>query len=253
MGSISKCGCFLIRRVIFLFHPPYERILELSHNQTDKGVSMKNSVYGFLVAAATLLFTISARADTVTYTFEQPVFAVANTTPIVRGPNSGPASFQASFTSAADPSAFVILDFAQPNVLMTGQYFILQSGSSPSTVLTITLNQPITSVTVNFAVETAGRLVLTNPFDSTSQNSAVVGGLSQGGVLSFTSATPFTSFQLAAFDSNGNAIRFAIDNLVMETFTSTAVPEPTTMLLLATGLVGAALKARGGMSGRPRP
>jgi hypothetical protein len=205
---------------------------------------MKNFVHGFLIAAVTLLFTISVRADTVTYTFEQPVFTVANTTPIVRGPNSGPAAFQASFTSAPDPGSFIILDFNQPNVLMTGQYFILQSVSSPNNSLTITLNMPITSVTVNFAVETAGRLVLTTPFESTSQNSAVVGGPSQGGVLSFSTTTPFTSFQLAAFDGNGNPIRFAIDNLVMETATSTAVPEPTTMLLLATGLVGTVLRAR---------
>ena len=206
---------------------------------------MKNLVYGFVVAGLTLLFTVAARADTVTYTFEQPVFAVANTTPIIRGPNSGPAAFQASFTTAPDPSAFIILDFGQPNVLMTGQYFVLQSGSTPNNVLTISLNMPITSVTVNFSVEAPGRLVLTNALESTSQNSAVVGGLNEGGILTFTTATPFTSFQLAAFDSNGNPIRFAIDNLIMETVTSSAVPEPATMLLLATGLAGAVLRARG--------
>ena len=212
---------------------------------------MKSSVYGFMVVGAMLLFTISVRADTETYTFEQPVFAVANTTPIIRGPNSGPAAFQASFTTAPDPSAFIILDFGHPNILMTGQYFILQSGSSPNNVLIITLNMPITAVTVNFALEAPGRLVLTNALESTSQNSAVVGGTSEGGVLTFSTTTPFTVFQLAAFDSAGNPIRFAIDNLVMET-SSTPVPEPTTMLLLATGLAGAVLKARG-MSGRLHP
>ena len=213
---------------------------------------MRNFVYGFVVLVATLLFTTSVRADTVTYTFEQPVFAVANTTPIIRGPNSGPAAFQADFTSGPDPSSFIILDFGHPNVLMTGQYFILQAGSTPNNVLTITVNMPITSVTVNFAVEAAGRLVLTNPLESTSQNSAVVGGTSQGGVLSFSTATPFTTFQLAAFDNAGNPIRFAIDNLIMETGTSAPIPEPTTMLLLATGLVGALVRARG-RSGRLRP
>lgn len=214
---------------------------------------MKNLVYAFVVAGVLILSNVAVRADTVTYTFEQPVFAVANTTPIIRGPNSGPAAFQASFTTAPDPSSFIILDFGHPNVLMTGQYFILQSGSSPNNVLTLTLNMPITAVTVNFAVEAPGRLVLTNAFESTSQNSAVVGGISQGGVLSFSTTTPFSVFQLAAFESAGNPIRFAIDNLVMETLSSsTPIPEPTTLLLLATGLVGAVVRARGGMSRRDR-
>jgi hypothetical protein len=196
-----------------------------------------------VVAVATLFFTASARADTVSYTFERPVFSVANTTPIIRSPNSGPSAFQASFTSAADPTAFVILDSAQPNVLMTGQYFILQSSASPNTVLTITVNMPINSLSVNFAVQNPGRLVLTSSAGNTSQNSAVVGGNSQGGTLTFSTTTPFFTFQLAAFDNAESPTRFAIDNLTMETVTAN-VPEAATMLLFVTGLAGVAMKAR---------
>jgi len=70
-----------------------------------------------------------------------------------------------------------------------------------------------------------------------------VGGISQGGILTFSTTTPFVSFQLAAFDNAGNPTRFAIDNLTMETVTS-PLPEPSTMLLLVSGLAGVAMKAR---------
>jgi hypothetical protein len=196
-----------------------------------------------LLMLTLLLFTVSAHADTVTYTFEQPGFLVANTTPIVRSPNSGPADFEATFTSAPEASAFIILDSDQPNVLMVGQYFVLHSDFSPGNVLTITLNMPINSLSVNFAVQNPGQLVLTSSVGSTSQNSGIVGGTSQGGILSFSTATPIFSFQLAAFDSAGNPTRFAIDNLLIET-ASAPVPEPTAIFLLATGLAGALIKAR---------
>ena len=210
---------------------------------------MKNLIY-VVVVSATLFFTVSARADTVTYTFEQPTFSVGNTTTIVRGPNSGPAGFEATFTASPQAGAFTILDSGQPNQLITGQYLTNTILVNANNTLTVTLNTPINSVSVNFAIQilfpSPGQLVLTSPAGSTSQLSALLpgAGLNQGGVLTFSTAIPFSSFTLAAFNNFGQPTRFAIDDLVMQTASVEAVPEPAAIFLLATGLAGAVFKAR---------
>jgi hypothetical protein len=114
----------------------------------------------------------------------------------------------------------------------------------------VTLNTPITSVSVNFGIQilftSPGQLVLTSPVGGTSQASALIpgAGLNQGGVLTFSTTIPFTSFTLAAFNNFGQPTRFAIDDLVMETASAGAVPEPATIFLLSAGLVGAVFKVR---------
>ena len=209
---------------------------------------MKSLVY-FVVAAATLFFPVYAQADTVTYTFDAPNFVVGSTTPIVGSPNSGPAGFQATFTAAPEAGAFTILDSGQPNPLITGQYLTNTILVNANNTLTVTLNTPITSVSVNFAIQilfpSPGQLVLTSPAGSTSQASALLpgAGLNQGGVLTFSTAIPFTSFTLAALNNFGQPTRFAIDDLIMETAPA-EVPEPATIFLLSAGLVGAVFKAR---------
>lgn len=210
---------------------------------------MKSLIY-FVIAAATLFFPVYAQADTVTYTFEQPVFGVGNTTPIVRGPNSGPSGFEATFTAAPQAGAFTIFDSGQPNALITGQFLSVGITSNANNTLTVTLNTAINSVSVNFAIQilfpSPGQLVLTSAAGSTSQLSALLpgAGLNQGGVLTFSSATPFTSFTLAAFNNFGQPTRFAIDDLVMQTVSAEPVPEPATIFLLSAGLAGAVFKAR---------
>ena len=209
---------------------------------------MKSLIY-FVVAAATLFFPVYVQADPVTYTFEQPNFAVGNTTPIVRGPNSGPSGFQATFTAAPQAGAFIILDFGQPNALITGQYLTIPITSDANNTLTVTLNTPITSVSVNFAIQllfpSPGQLVLTSPAGSTSQLSASIDGtLNQGGVLTFSTAIPFSSFTLAAFNNFGQPTRFSIDDLIMETASAEPVPEPATIFLISAGLAGVVFKVR---------
>ena len=210
---------------------------------------MKSLIY-FVVAVATLFFPIYAQADPVTYTFEQPNFVVGSTTPIVGSPNSGPAGFVATFTAAPQAGSFVISDSGQPNQLITGQYLTNTILVNANNTLTVTLNTPITSVSVNFAIQilfpSPGQLVLTSPAGSTSQPSALLpgAGLNQGGVLTFSTATPFTTFTLAAFNNFGQPTRFAIDDLVMQTAPAEPVPEPATIFLLSAGLAGAVFKAR---------
>src|SRR6185503_20889435 len=208
---------------------------------------MKSLIY-FVVAAATLFFPVYAQADTVTYTFDAPNFVVNSATPIVGSPNSGPAGFQATFTAAPETGSFVILDSGQPNPLITGQYLTNTILVNANNTLTVTLNTPITSVSVNFGIQilftSPGQLVLTSAAGGTSQASALIpgAGLNQGGVLTFSTSMPFTSFTLAAFNNFGQPTRFAIDDLVMETASAGAVPEPATIFLLSAGLVGAVFK-----------
>ena len=216
---------------------------------TQNGAFQMKSLIYFVVAAATLFFPVYAQADTVTYTFEQPNFVVGNTTPIVRGPDIGPSGFAATFTSAPQAGAFIILDSGQPVPLITGQYLTIPITFNTNNTLTVTLNTPINSVSVNFGIQilfpSPGQLVLTSAAGSTSQLSALMGGgLNQGGVLTFSTTIPFSSFTLAAFDNFGNPTRFAIDDLIMETASAEPVPEPATIFLLSAGLAGVVFKAR---------
>jgi hypothetical protein len=68
--------------------------------------------------------------------------------------------------------------------------------------------------------------------------------LNQGGALTFSTAIPFSSFTLAAFNNFGQPTRFDIDDLVMQTAPAVTVPEPATIFLLSAGLAVAVFKAR---------
>jgi hypothetical protein len=66
----------------------------------------------------------------------------------------------------------------------------------------------------------------------------------QGGVLTFSSATPFTSATLQGFLSGGTVpVGLAIDNLQLDTAPA-PVPEPATLTLTALGLAGALTRYR---------
>jgi hypothetical protein len=174
----------------------------------------------------------SVNADSVTYTFEPPQFVMNEVTPILnRSPNIGSPAFQASFVSAL-AGGYSILNF-QPNPLFSGQTLV--SPTTPS-ILTISFNMPVNQVQFVWAQEFPGRIDFTSSAGNQSQNSAPVGGLFQGGTFSFSSATSFTSFSLAAFGVTGAPVNLAIDNLTL----TSNVPEPTTLVLLGTGLVGLA-------------
>jgi hypothetical protein len=185
-----------------------------------------------------------ARADVV-YTFETPNFTLNQTTPILNvAPNTNPGSFLASFTDTVNANGYVIFN-GQSNGLMVGQSIIAPTVTD---ALMLTFNTPVNQLTVDFAVnlastQAAGSLRLTTSSGgNTSQASSVVGGGQnfQGGTLTFSTATPFTSATLQGFDSTGAPIQINLDNLHLNPAGVAAVPEPSALTLLAVGGIGLA-------------
>jgi hypothetical protein len=176
-----------------------------------------------------------------TYTFETPTFPTGITTPMPnRAPNSSSVvGFLASFTSAPTIGAFQVNSF-QPNSLIVAQS--LFNATFPADTLTITFNQPVASLSFNFATDTnqgTGRIQLNSSSGNMSQNSANVGGTYPGGTFTFAPATPFTSISLKGFAdaTTANGVPIDIDNLTLN-----IVPEPASLGLVVIGL--AALRRR---------
>jgi MYXO-CTERM domain-containing protein len=186
----------------------------------------------------------TAKANLETYNFEGPKFTNNQSTPFSNlSPNIGDASFLASFTSSPDAGGLQITNLAQ-NGLMQNQALSVADPASPET-LTISLSQPVYSVSLDFAVLTStgsgpgGYLQLTSPVGSSTLEGADVGGGNgyPGGLLTFNSATPFSSFSLEGFDDTVSPTAqtaFQIDNLVLNT---SPVPEPRSAGLTGAGLV----------------
>ncbi len=205
---------------------------------------MKIAIFRKLAPAAALLGLLllfsaeRANAVAVTYTFEQftdaPTFPppggpIVNFTPLLNvAPDSGPASFQANFTSSPNPAAFAILNF-QPNPLLLGNGLFQLPGLGGNNTLTITLNEPVVSVSLDFGT----RLPATLEFISLSGSTSVLstpqlGGppspSNLGGILTFSNDVPFSTFSLRTDTSS----EFGIDNLTLRT-----VPDTSSTLSLS--------------------
>jgi len=175
-------------------------------------------------------------AAPISYSFDTPSFPLNGTTPFVGiAPDLGPAGFLASFTTAPDANGFTVTTFPPPQPLITGRALVDPTGGAVD-VLTVTTNTPIDRVELGFAILTSGSLRITTPVGAFTQPSGNVGGNFQGGTLSFTSPTPFNTFQLQALDVGGNPTRFGIDNLLLNSVSqASAVPEPASGLVVLIG------------------
>ena len=197
-------------------------------------------------AIAIFLSAAPARAASI-YTFEVPNFTLFQNTPLLNvAPNVNPGTLLTSFTDVTEPNASIVGTTANFNInpLIVGQYLI--EGDDVASILTLTFNQPVYSLSVNFginAAQTAGAfLQLVTSSGSTNQVSSPQGGSFPGGILTFSSGTPFTSATLQGFFAGGTATtEFAIDNLTLDT---AQVPEPSSLLLLGAGVAGLAAYRR---------
>jgi hypothetical protein len=151
-------------------------------------------------------------------------------------PNSGPAGFTTSFTDQTTPGGFTISNLDENN-LMVGQALFEPTVTD---ALHMVFSAPVTALSVDFAIDilptsAAGTLTLTTSSGVVNQASSVVGGSFQGGHLTFSTATPFTSADLQGILATGAPTQIEIDNL---TLTLASVPEPASLTLLATGTIG---------------
>ena len=188
---------------------------------------MKYSRFVSSAALALLLDVGFACAQTATYTFESPQWVAGATTPFLNMfPDTAPGlpTFRASFTSSPTVGAFSVSTFAV-NPLFSGQNLTQPAPPFSGETLTITLSRPIRSLHLDFQQFAPGHFDLT----SAAGTASTLVSVPTIGSLDFQGITSFTSFSLAAFDSNNGPIPLGIDNLVM------TIPEPSTFALVGQG------------------
>ena len=179
-----------------------------------------------LLSGLLLVTTAQVRAQSVTYNFTQ-FGGGGQITPLLNvAPDVGSSSFRANFTSAPNSGGFRVSNF-QPNSLFSGNSLTEPAGTVGN-VLTVTLNTAVNLVNLVFATNGPGALTFASSSGGVTVASTAQGGSFPGGSLTFSSATPFTSFTL----TDGAGPEFGIDNLTMRVAAPTGVPDSGTTVLL---------------------
>jgi len=169
-----------------------------------------------------------------TYNFSPPNFTLGATTPLSNvPPNLGMLGLLTSFSSTPTVGGFSIGNTAL-NPLFSGQ--MLYDPVMPADSLTLTFNQMVTSVSVDFAVQVPSTFRLTDGLFMVNQPSSFIGPNFdfQGGTLTYSNPMGFNNISFSAFDPGLVPVIFGIDNLRV-----TPVPEPATVLTIALLSVGA--------------
>jgi hypothetical protein len=191
--------------------------------------------FGTLLCLTGGLFSSGVDASTVSlvYDFEPPQFTLGELSPMLAKAASPGSTFRADFGDAAVAGEFGIAALVL-NQLFSGNALV--DITDPPSALTLSFNQPVTRLRVNFAVEESGRLELISALGSVVADSGPAGGSYEGGELELVAPSGVLAVQLSAFTDNGRPNLWAIDNLRLE-----VVPEPSAALLL----IGAAWLAAG--------
>ena len=177
-------------------------------------------------------FTITTHAITAVFNFDNlPI----NTQTPFTDTNNG---LSATFSSGDPVSGYIVADSESAFVSITG-YLLVTYPYGNDTALTITFSEPVTSISFDFSYEIFPENqimgVLSNGYSFIATGSITDGYVFPEGEVNLSFATPFNTIILT--NTSSEWANFAIDNLTVDTG-STAVPEPATMLLLGSGLLG---------------
>lgn len=205
---------------------------------------MKALRIGMAIAGLVLAVSGPASAQKAHYGFENLTFFDDRTPILSAVPDSGDLSFRADFTSGPQADAFQVgHNIGGFSDLFSNQILIENLGDGLD-ILTITLNKPISSLSLAFSLSHKGSLNLS----SVAGTATSVGKKNRFGLydgcLSFVGESEFSVFSLemSPLTEEAGPFLFAIDNLKLND--PVCVPEPGVAALALGGLLPAAFFAR---------